>query len=95
MSIGFGIFLAFFIVAIFVSSQIHRTCDTRLDRTIENETKKYSMNLPVPIRWRLDMTIYARRLSAASPTDIQYYVGHGTYFQRNFIVLFFFVIVVD
>jgi len=76
MSVGLGFLLGFLIIAVFVSSQISRICDTRLDRAIESETKKYATNLPVPIRWRLDLTIYTRRLSTASPTDIQYYVSY-------------------
>lgn len=63
-------------IAIFVSSRIYRSCDTRLDKAVDMESMKYSMKLAVPIKWRLDMTIYTRRYSMASPTNIQYYVSN-------------------
>jgi hypothetical protein len=76
MSIGFVLFMGFFITAILVSSQIYRLCDTRLDKAIDAESRKYSMKLPVPTRWRLDMTIYTRHNSDAGPTYIQYFVSN-------------------
>jgi len=76
MSIGFVLFMGFFIAAILVSSQISRLCDTRLDKAIDAESKRYSLKLPVPTKWRLDMTIYARHDSEAEPTDIQYFVSY-------------------
>jgi hypothetical protein len=76
MSIGFAMFMIFFTIAIFVSSQIYRSCDTRLDKAVDMESMKYSIKQPVPNRWRLDMTIYSRRYSSASPTNIQYFVSN-------------------
>jgi hypothetical protein len=76
MTIGFALFLTFLTIAIFVSSRVYRLCDTRLDKAVEAESKKYSKRSPIPTKWRLDMTIYTRRFSiAATPTDIQYFVS--------------------
>jgi hypothetical protein len=76
MTVGFVLFLSFLTIAIFVSSRVYRLCDTRLDKAVEAESKKYSTKLPVPTRWKLDMTIYTSRMSTvALPTDIQYFVS--------------------
>ncbi len=82
MSIGFVVFMVFFTIVMFVSSWIYRSCDTRADRAVKAESMKYSMKRPVPTRWRLDMTIYARRSNTASPTDIQHFVSN-TIFNKS------------